>query len=601
MASLHPFLFAPTDKTPRSRLIFWVALSLTFAAIYPIVALQDAFSGAYVMQDDARQHVFWMLRFLDEDLFPGDLTADYFQSVAPWGYSHLYRVFAWLGVNPFVLNKLLPLPIALISTAYAFGIALQLLPVPLAGFLTAVLLNQSLWMRDDIGSGTPVAFVYPIFLAFLYYLLKRRLFPCLATIVLQGLFYPQCVFIYAGILVLRLVQWREKRVRWSSDRQDYWFCGTGLVTAFFVLLPYALQSSVFGPAITAAEARTLPTFAPGGWSSFYGQGIWNFWICGKRSGMVPFEWCETAYKLPRWFGQAESPILRFRAGLPQVGLALALPVLMRFARRFPLAQQIDRRMILLPQTLLVSLVLFFVAHALLFELHLPNRYSEHSLRIVTALAGGIALTVLLDALVRSIGSAKPSRRWLATGMALFTALALLLYPEYLWFEGAPFPFTNYTNGKHPDLYEFFQQQPKDAVIASIDPEINNIPSFTRRSMVAGGKGYVLPYHLGYYQEVSQRLTDLIQAQYSPDRRLVQQIIQTYGVDFWLLEKSAFKPAYLKNNPVFEEYAPAAKGIRPRLRGNATPPAMLQLARDCQVFQTEEFMVVEAQCILSQQS
>ena len=53
------------------------------------------------MQDDARQHVFWMQRFIDSELFPHDLIADYFQSVAPTGYTTLYRIAAALGSIPF--------------------------------------------------------------------------------------------------------------------------------------------------------------------------------------------------------------------------------------------------------------------------------------------------------------------------------------------------------------------------------------------------------------------------------------------------------------------------------------------------------------------
>jgi len=76
LARLQRFLTAPIDKKSRSRVIFWFSLSLTFAAIYGILGLQEAFSSEYVVQDDARQHVFWMQRFFDPGLFPKDLIAD---------------------------------------------------------------------------------------------------------------------------------------------------------------------------------------------------------------------------------------------------------------------------------------------------------------------------------------------------------------------------------------------------------------------------------------------------------------------------------------------------------------------------------------------
>src|SRR3712207_5796362 len=102
IARLQSLLTAPIAGTSKSRLGFWFSLSLTFAAIFALWGLKQGFSSEYVVQDDARQHVFWMQRFLDPTLFPNDLIADYFQSVAPSGYIAVYRLMAALGINPLV-------------------------------------------------------------------------------------------------------------------------------------------------------------------------------------------------------------------------------------------------------------------------------------------------------------------------------------------------------------------------------------------------------------------------------------------------------------------------------------------------------------------
>ncbi|MBD0311321.1 MAG: hypothetical protein ICV80_25530, partial [Microcoleus sp. T1-bin1] len=62
IARLHKFLTATVDRTWRSHTIFWLALSLTFATVYGFLGLKQAFSAEYMVQDDARQHVFWMMR-----------------------------------------------------------------------------------------------------------------------------------------------------------------------------------------------------------------------------------------------------------------------------------------------------------------------------------------------------------------------------------------------------------------------------------------------------------------------------------------------------------------------------------------------------------
>jgi hypothetical protein len=46
----------------------------------------------------------------------------------------------------------------LLTTGYCFGVCVQLLPVPMTGFIGALLLNQNLWMQDGLISATPKAF-----------------------------------------------------------------------------------------------------------------------------------------------------------------------------------------------------------------------------------------------------------------------------------------------------------------------------------------------------------------------------------------------------------------------------------------------------------
>ena len=244
-------------------------MSLMITLIYGLLGLQQAFRGEYVVQDDARQHVFWMQRFLDPELFPQDWIADYFQSIAPAGYSHLYRAAANLGLSPMVFNKLLPTILALVTTGYGFGVCLKLFPIPAAGFTAMLFLNQLFWSKDDLISATPRAFFYPLFLAFLYYLLRRSLWPCLIIIVLQGLFYPQTVLLSSAILCVRLLGWERGKLRFSSDRQAFLFAIAGVSFSMLMLLPYALTASEFGPITTLAEAKQMPEFASDGRASFF--------------------------------------------------------------------------------------------------------------------------------------------------------------------------------------------------------------------------------------------------------------------------------------------------------------------------------------------
>lgn len=181
---------------------FWLTLSIVSSLLYSVVGLWLAFTHPNTIQDDARQHVFWMQRFLDPELFPNDLIADYFQSLAPLGYSAIYRGFAAIGVHPLLLNKLLPSAIGLATTVYCYRLCLYLVPVPAIGGLSAILLNQILWLDNALSSGTARAFVYVLLLAFCFYYSQRRLWGCSVVVLIQTLIYPPCVLISGGMLVV---------------------------------------------------------------------------------------------------------------------------------------------------------------------------------------------------------------------------------------------------------------------------------------------------------------------------------------------------------------------------------------------------------------
>lgn len=588
VTQLHSAL---TQRPTRTQLAFWLGLSLLISFLYSLPALQEAFSSEYVIQDDARQHVFWMRRFLDPALFPNDLMADYFQSVAPWGYATFYRLFAWVGIDPVTLSKVLPLFLGLLVTGFCFGVAMQILPLPIAGFTAATLLNQNLWMRDDLSSATPGAFFYPIFLAFLYYLLRRALIPCLITIALQGLFYPQAVFLSAGLLLLQLLDWNQTKLRLRVRSDQLRFSAIGLGVAVAVMVIYAFKSSQFGSVISLDAARKLPAFAPDGWSAFFSNNAVDFWLCGKRSGMIPTEWCDLA-KDNREVPQLWLAVLRF----PSIWLGLLLPIVL-ISQRFRLAQQVAWQILL--QGLIVSLSMFFAAHLLAFKLHLPNRYTEHSFRILLALAAGVTLVILWDKIFQWCLQNSSSR--LAAGLTAGIAVALIFYPYSLEIDHAQFPITGYVEGKYPALYRFFAKQPKDIVIASLSEEANQIPTFAERSLLAGGEGYLLPYHPQYFQQMSQRLLALIQAQYSPDLNQVKDFIQRYSVNFWLLDQESFQPDFNDSKSylteLFAQFPAETQPIKTQLEAG-TSSALLQVEA-CTVFNRDGLRVLRARCILQQ--
>lgn len=597
LARLHKFVTTPTRSLTDPRCIFWLSFSLAFAAIYSILALQIAFSSDYIVQDDARQYVFWMQRFLRPDLFPNDLIADYFQSVSPIGYTSLYRVAAVVGIHPFLFNKLLPLALSLATAGLCFALTLEIIPLPFTGFVASLLLSQTLWMKDDLVSASPRSFVYLFFLAFLLVLCRYRSHASAppeysnknqsplwiyfilgwAAIALLGTFYPQYLLIAAGILLLSLMRWHQGQIRMSKLPIDYWFVGSHLAITAALLAYFALDISAYDPIVTAAQARTMPEFWPKGRNFFFNENLWWFYGVGDRSGYLHVGLVRPA----------------------TLALSLFFPVLWLRPARFPVLRQITSQSWLLLQLWITATVLFALAHVVLFRLHLPARYTDHSLRLITAIATAIFLTAVLDAVIRaSWRSPQPSQPArlrhprLAWGTSVFIAILLVAYPIAV----EDFPLTKYKTGNTPQIYEFFQQQPNDTLVASVVEEVNNLPVFSQTSILIG-REYGIPYHLGYYTQFKQRALALIAAQYTPALAELQAFIRDNDVDFWLVDNEAFSADYIRDIWI-RQYQDDLTATLANLEAGKTP-ALKQMLNACSVLKENRLSVVDAVCVLNQ--
>ncbi|MEM1369290.1 MAG: hypothetical protein AAGG02_15040 [Cyanobacteria bacterium P01_H01_bin.15] len=544
------------DRAFSSRRV-WLGLSLGLTAVYAVLAWQKAWGGDYVLADDGRQHLFWLARYQDPELFRGDLIADYFEAVAPFGYRGLYWFGSLCGVAPFWLSKVMILPLYLLSVAWAFGVIWELFPVALAAGLGAIMFAQSLGITDAIFSGTPKAFIYPLFTAFAYYLLRGSPVVVLVTGLL-GLFYPQMMLVAMGVLLLRLWGWEKGRLRWRGDRWTV----VSLLIGGGVLIPYVLGTHDFGPVVTKVEAQQMIEFSQAGRSRFFYDDAIRFWFEG-RGGI-------------RW-ASILTPVTN--------GAGFGLLFLPWWRKRLPLLGKLRPKAIFLAQVVVASLGLFAISHILLFRLHLPSRYTGHSLRLVMSLGAGIFLASLLDVLWPS----QWKRLWQKGLGGMFTLVLLggvLLYP--LWISG--FPLTNYVSGHESELYEFLRSQPPNSLVASTSRIADDLPSFAQQPVLVA-REYAIPYHLGYYEIFKTRVEDLISAQYSPDLEIVQEFCDRYQIDFWLLNHNAFEVAYLAEHGWLEDYQPVTQQALQRLKSGERP-ALASLVKTHTVLTGENYWLLD---------
>lgn len=552
----------PSNQRFRKSVILWFGLSLTFALYYGILSLQQAFRSEYVVQDDAREYVFWMQRFVEPDLLPNDLMADYFQSVTPVGYAALYKLAANFGINPLNLSKILPPLLGLVTNACCFRLSLRLFPIPAAAFAATLLLNQSLWFSSDLSSAVPRSFIYPLLLLFLDYLLQKSWFILRIITLLEALFYPPLILISSAIMCIRL-------------RRNYLLLLGMLGLGFVAILPYALSSSEYSPVVTASQAWKMPELWTEGRHPFFDANPWKFWLTGQHSGIFP-------------------PLMP-----PLIWMGLLLPWVMRHPLTFPLLKLLNKEnMTILAQIVIASFILYFAAHALLLKIFFPTRYTVHTLRIVFAIASGFTITIMLHGFLKQVciwteSSNSPIkvkiRRLFSTIFVAAIIFILFFYPNFL----QSYPRADYKTGGNAALYKFLEQQPKDTLIASLSEEVNNLPTFAKRAILVG-REYALPFHLGYYSHIRQRTIDLITAQYSPNLTAAQELVKMYGVDFWLLETNSFQPEYLTSKSWLKSFQPAFDEALDNLQTGKNL-ALTELAESCRVFNTNNFILLKTDC------
>ena len=588
----------PQPSLTQVRL--WLGLSLLVSVVFGTIALLHGFSSEYMIQDDARHHVFWMYRFLDPSLFPNDLIADYFQTVAPLGYVWVYKTFAFLHIDPITLNKLLPFGLGLLMTAYCFGVCLELLPIPIAAFISSLLLNELLWAEDNLISATPRAFVYPIFLGFIYYFMRRSLWPCLAMILLQGLFYPQyALIIIVDLFIFAIAHpqyfledgWQRGSFKFAltqdpTELQELKLCVFGVGLACAILLLFKLTSGGFGSVVTLAEAKQMIEFTDAGRVPFFDENPWCFWFSKKNSGLL------AAYNATR---RCELYVGTFPWGFPPLLWTSALlPFIMLKKSAFPEIEPQKEPFRFLGYIFIASLLLFLAAHALLLTLHLPARYTVHSFRILMALSAGIALTLvsrrLMD-LASSYGTSQKLRKRVASGLFTGFLVVAIAFP-FLTFD---FATKAYIQGRESGLYEFMANQPKDSLVASLSREADNIPVFSHRSVLVNREN-AMPFHHGFYDEFSQRAHDLLAAQYAQRPKLLKDFIQKYDVDFWMIDNDAFEPSYLEKKWV-QQYQPTFRQARRALSQESRFPLERMTGR-CTAFKGNRVTVLDAQCLLN---
>lgn len=467
---------------------------------------------------DASQHVWWMHRWRDPELFPNDLLFDYFANPALSSPGH--RGMCWLlaqVADPVVVGEWLALPMLLVCCLLIYGLGKICGGGRPLGGMAALLLFVVTGVGVEFTGGFARCHGLIILALVAIGWVKRDGWWIGGGLIYGALFYPPITAL-AGVITLMLIAvdavadrsvakvWRA----WSRPSMVV----IGGVIALGLLLYFKLNTlpAEMGPRVTAEQARQMPEFHELGRNVFWTNDPWMFFFLGRRTGM------------------GASATSFFVSCFLVILTVLALP------RAVPRGAWV---------LLVGSAVMWSLAHLLLFALYLPSRYLMYSLPLFMMMWGASALPRLLPAMRKHASlrrlEAASRRPWLVIPLVMVGGLLYGFYQLENGRAGIP-------SARHPafipglpEALAAIESLPKDTLVAAHPYDGDFVPLLARRSVLANYEGS-LAYHRGYYEQIKQRTVALFEAVYAADWAPIQRLADGYGVDVLLINTRRYTTA-----------------------------------------------------------
>lgn len=552
---LSPPLVSETDGTRRLYAAA-AAFTLLAAALLwagPALLRPDVFDG------DAAHHVWWLYRYADPTLFPGDVMFDYFRTSAPLGYRAFYASIA-PHVDVLFATELVSVALYLMSgwLAWRIGNALDVPRRALLGLLYVAAFVVVLYVAIRSAGGVlpPLAFqrtfAMPLVLLALWALVAQRYAFVGVAWLGAALFYPVVLPVLglaAGCVFLReLVV--ERRM------PDAWLPNALLGVASLALAYFGMPKAEWlGPAYTFAEAVAMPEYGVGGRLQLYEQG--GFAADVLRNQMMGVSWGPKA--LAAFAAAALVATLGMRAVEGFARRAGSAPSAARTqagrAHDAPDASIVPAGSLLpfpvwalLGTGLALWALLRLFPEQTMFDLYLPNRHSRWAVAAfgIVALAGA-AYTIVAALAEAFVRTSPPLARFvprLAALAASVVAMAVLV-PHARAVVARP------VDSDLENVYAFIAGLPKDTLVAGHPTLMDYVPLRTRRSVLTSTETS-MPWLERYYAIVKPRVEASLRAAYATDVETLDAELAPYGVDVFVTAEAVFEGArYLRYHEPYE--------------------------------------------------
>ena len=511
-----------TSKKGIGAVILVMALSTSVF----LVGNYDIFSNHYLINDDVRQQLFWMERWQDPELFQNDFLANYSEAYVPVGVRTIYR-FASLWFDPLLFSKILTAILFVVTAALRFVWG-RLFGDNLTALIVVVVYFLFIGFQAQMAGGLYRGFVFPLLIAYLYFISGGDIFKGGVVVLVQSFFNP-----YVFLLCL-LTQVLFVSLEIAPRVFPKTFATTEPISDLGKFIRRLLVLNI--PVIIGV---VFTVFNILWYQSNLGHLISSSEMVGK-SEYTEFGRYQL-YPTPSFFYELIRPWefnLSFPYWGPIAGWIMALAAIGIFVyaglNYQPVVKWKGLRGLIL--IIPVSLLLYVVARLFLVKLFVPRRYLFYTLNIIYCIGFAVAIRIILEKIELS-----------RTKMCLIL-LALLVFAS---FKGRHIELFDYSHGQ--SLYKFLQTTPKNTLIAGWPELMDNVMTFgNRRAFVTYelSHTWVEPY----WSEVKKRTFDLFKVYYSSSPDEIKAFCKSRGIEYFIVREEDFSPQRLSEpNLYFEPF------------------------------------------------
>ncbi|KHK01392.1 hypothetical protein [Desulfovibrio sp. TomC] len=493
----------------------WLLVSLCTLVVYA-VAHRLGLASPYVVNDDVRQQLFWMARWLDPALYPPDFLSAYAAAYVPAGVKALYfAAAAGFGLDPIVFSKLLTGGLFLVLALALFGLGATL-EGPVLGWFAASMAWLMPYFLKNISGGLSRGFAGPLLALFLLAWMRRSGRGMAWVLLLEAAVIPYIAILCAGCACLDALLAR------LTDRPAAPFPSRpvhGLVLAAAGMAVYAMNQSMtaqgYGPLVGRAALAAGAEFTAAG-----------------RLELFPLP--NPFFDLIYWPFESIGLFLEWGLVPGIVSLIVLAPILVFGARRAPWRDLAAKAR---PAAMLLagSLGLYLLARAIALVLFVPDRYISYTINLLYALALAVCLRHALAGLL--------ARRGMAAALVL---AAVALGSWRLTGVGL------YDYRVDAPLFAALAALPKDAVLAGNAKDMDNVLTFGRRNVVASFE-LAHPWSVGAWKVMLPRLAHQAEAYYAKDASVVREFARAYGVSYMVVREADLTPAAMTRGPLFAPF------------------------------------------------